>query len=110
MDLVARVAEDNVVVESDSPDRIGIFTIAQVKTVFATGAKMMDLPVGSTSNGNNSSGRGGSTSSWSSRIDQRAGSAMLLRKKGVRNNRSIFFSIPFIQIVLIRLIKFLYKI
>ncbi|CAG8434329.1 1354_t:CDS:10 [Diversispora eburnea] len=81
MDLVARVAEDNVGVESNISDLIGIFTIAQVKTVFATGAKMMDLPVGSSTNGGSNSGRGGSASSWASRIDQRAGSAMLLRKK-----------------------------
>ncbi|CAG8556307.1 650_t:CDS:10, partial [Racocetra fulgida] len=44
IDLVARVAEDNVGVEVNNPDQIGIFTQAQVKTVFATGQKMMDLP------------------------------------------------------------------
>ncbi|CAG8540546.1 10707_t:CDS:10 [Dentiscutata heterogama] len=82
IDLVARVAEDNVGVEVNSPDQIGIFTQAQVKTVFATGQKMMDLPVGSTTNGNNSSGRGGSMSGLPSRMDLRTGSAMLLRKKG----------------------------
>ncbi|CAG8548665.1 30916_t:CDS:10 [Gigaspora margarita] len=82
IDLVARVAEDNVGVEVNNPDQIGIFTQAQVKTVFATGQKMMDLPVGSTTNGNSNSGRGGSMSGLPSRIDLRTGSAMLLRKKG----------------------------
>ncbi|CAJ0924045.1 3081_t:CDS:2 [Entrophospora sp. SA101] len=74
---MARVAEDNVVVENTDPKNIGIFTQVQAKTIFGSGQKMMDLPVGSTSTGNNSLGR-----STSSRIDSRAGSAMLLRKRG----------------------------
>ncbi|CAJ0904050.1 1258_t:CDS:10 [Entrophospora sp. SA101] len=77
IDLMARVAEDNVVVENTDPKNIGIFTQVQAKTIFGSGQKMMDLPVGSTSTGNNSLGR-----STSSRIDSRAGSAMLLRKRG----------------------------
>ncbi|RGB33631.1 hypothetical protein C1646_815894 [Rhizophagus diaphanus] len=81
IDLVARVAEENVVVEDIKPGNIGIFTQYQVKTVFATGQKMMELPVGSSSNGNNNYGRGGGSFGWSARVDQRAGSAMMLRKK-----------------------------
>jgi hypothetical protein len=83
IDLVARVAEENVVVEDVRPENIGIFTQDQVKTVFATGQKMMELPVGSSSNGNNNYGRGAGSFVWSARIDQRAGSAMMLRKKVV---------------------------
>ncbi|CAG8478849.1 9710_t:CDS:10, partial [Acaulospora colombiana] len=71
IDLLARVAEDNVDVEVSNPGQIGIFTLAQVKTVFATGAKMMDLPVGSTSNGNSNSGRG-SVLGWS-KMDHKTG-------------------------------------
>jgi len=83
IDLVARVAEENVVVEDIKLGDIGIFSQSQVKTVFASGQKMMDLPVGSSSNGNNNSGRGSGSFGWSTRVDQRAGSAMMLRKKVV---------------------------
>ncbi|CAG8443048.1 10173_t:CDS:10 [Funneliformis mosseae] len=81
IDLVARVAEENVVVEDVKLRNIGIFTQSQVKTVFASGHKMMDLPVGSSNNGNNNSVRSGGSFGLSSRVDQKAGSAMMLRKK-----------------------------
>ncbi|CAI2164709.1 4841_t:CDS:10 [Funneliformis geosporum] len=81
IDLVARVAEENVVVEDVKLGNIGIFTQSQVKTVFASGQKMMDLPVGSSNNGNNNSGRSGGSFGLSTRVDQKAGSAMMLRKK-----------------------------
>ncbi|KAG9300251.1 hypothetical protein G9A89_011324 [Geosiphon pyriformis] len=79
LDLVARVAEDNVGADVHDPDMISVFTKSQVRTVFATGSKMMDLPVGSSNSGN---GRGTPIVGWASKVDTRAGSALLLRKKG----------------------------
>ncbi|CAG8507014.1 6948_t:CDS:10 [Ambispora gerdemannii] len=79
LDLVARVAEDNVMMDLNDPNMIGVFTKDQVRTVFATGSKMMDIPVGSANSG---SGRGTPIVGWASKVDMRAGSAMLLRKKG----------------------------
>ncbi|CAG8466985.1 9745_t:CDS:10 [Ambispora leptoticha] len=78
LDLVARVAEDNVMIDLNDPNMIGVFTKDQARTVFATGSKMMDIPVGSSSAGN---GRGTPIVGWASRVDMRAGSAMHLRKK-----------------------------
>ncbi|KAI8373532.1 hypothetical protein EDC96DRAFT_498664 [Choanephora cucurbitarum] len=80
--LMSRFAEHNL----DRGDQIGLFTKQQVKTVFTVGLRMMNLPVGSRSDGSTSagSGGGGSTTGYGSqglRIDTKAGSALLLRKK-----------------------------
>ncbi|KAI8387347.1 hypothetical protein BD560DRAFT_321031 [Blakeslea trispora] len=80
--LMSRIAENNL----DCGDQIGLFTKQQVKTVFTVGLGMMNLPVGSRSDGSTSagSGGGGSTTGYGSqglRIDTKAGSALLLRKK-----------------------------
>lgn len=82
VDLLARVAEDNVHIDMKDPDYIGVFTKSQIRSVFAIGAKLMDLPVGSSITGNNARDRT-SNGGWFSKLDMRAGSALLLKKKGV---------------------------
>lgn len=81
--LISRIAEHNL--DQGSLD-IGLFTKQQVKTVFTTGLRMMNLPVGSRSDGSNSVGgaAGGTTTGYGSqgmRVDTKAGSSLLLRKK-----------------------------
>ncbi|KAG2196811.1 hypothetical protein INT47_002738 [Mucor saturninus] len=81
--LVSRIAESNLDVGNSD---IGLFTKQQVKTVFTTGLRMMNLPVGSRSDGSSSVGgaAGGTTTGYGSqgiRVDTKAGSSLLLRKR-----------------------------
>ncbi|KAI8988823.1 hypothetical protein BDB01DRAFT_842338 [Pilobolus umbonatus] len=81
--LVARIAELNV---NKGHSDVGLFTKQQVKSVFTTGLRMMNLPVGSRSDGSysGSGAAGGASTGYGSaglRIDAKAGSSLLLRKK-----------------------------
>jgi proteasome activator subunit 4 len=81
--LVSRIAEHNL---DDGSSEIGLFTKQQIKTVFTTGLRMMNLPVGSRSDGSSSVGgaAGGTATGYGSqgmRVDTKAGSSLLLRKK-----------------------------
>lgn len=80
--LVSRIAEFNM----GQGDEIGLFTKQQVKAVFTTGLRMMNLPVGSRSDGSSAGLGNGTTTGYGSqglRVDSKAGSALLLRKKPV---------------------------
>ncbi|EIE84146.1 hypothetical protein RO3G_08856 [Rhizopus delemar RA 99-880] len=81
--LISRIAEFNV---SHGTCEVGLFTKQQIQTVFTVGLKMMNLPVGTRSDGSSSTGgaAGGATTGYGSagiRVDSKAGSALLLRKK-----------------------------
>ena len=70
-------------------NEIGLFTKQQVKSIFTTGLRMLNLPVGSRSDGSSSAGgaAGGTTTGYGYqglRNDQKAGTSLLLRKKPVR--------------------------
>ncbi|KAI7908029.1 uncharacterized protein BX663DRAFT_425475 [Cokeromyces recurvatus] len=80
--LVSCIAEHNL----DQGSNIGLFTKQQIKTIFTVGLRMMNLPVGSRSDGSSSSSgaAGGATTGYGSqglRIDSKAGNSLLLRKK-----------------------------
>jgi proteasome activator subunit 4 len=80
--LMSRVAEANIAKKD------GLFTSSQVKTVFTAGLRMMNLPVGSRSDGGGSGAgaSGGTTTGYGShgvRNDMKAGSALMLLKKSV---------------------------
>ncbi|KAI9483082.1 MAG: hypothetical protein EXX96DRAFT_599664 [Benjaminiella poitrasii] len=80
--LVACIAEYNL----DQGNNIGLFTEQQVKMMFTVALRMMNLPVGSRSDGSNSGNgaAGGATTGYGSqglRVDSKAGNSLLLRKK-----------------------------
>jgi proteasome activator subunit 4 len=84
--IVSHIAENHL---DQGNGEIGLFTKQQVKSVFTTGLRMMNLPVGSRSDGSNSVGgaAGGSTTGYGSqghRVDSKAGNAAELRKKPVK--------------------------
>ncbi|ORZ04733.1 hypothetical protein BCR42DRAFT_474389 [Absidia repens] len=86
MDLLARLAEENMHY-IDSP-RIGLFTKDQIKWVFTTAIRMMNLPVGSKSGGGGGGGGIGGASLTTTgygqhgfRIDMKAGNGLFLRRK-----------------------------
>lgn len=86
--LMSRIAESNL---NYGTSEVGLFTRQQIQMIFTTGLKMMNLPVGTRSDGSSSAGgaSGGTTTGYGSagiRVDARAGSALLLRKKPVSVN------------------------
>lgn len=81
--LVSLIAEFNL--DQGNSD-IGLFTKQQVKTVFTTLLRMVNLPVGSRSDGSSSVGgaAGGTTTGYGSqgvRVDTKAGSSLILRRR-----------------------------
>ncbi|KAI9254007.1 hypothetical protein BY458DRAFT_521472 [Sporodiniella umbellata] len=81
--LISRIAEFNLPYGTLD---VGLFTKQQIQSVFTVGMKMMSLPVGTRSDGTSSTGgaAGGATTGYGAsgiRIDSKAGSALLLRKK-----------------------------
>ncbi|KAI9261229.1 hypothetical protein EDC94DRAFT_122877 [Helicostylum pulchrum] len=84
--LVSLIAEFNM--DQGNLD-IGLFTKQQVKTVFTTLLRMVNLPVGSRSDGSSSvtGAAGGSTTGYGSqgiRVDTKAGSSLILRRRPER--------------------------
>jgi proteasome activator subunit 4 len=84
--IVSRIAENHL---DQGTEEIGLFTKQQIKSVFTTGLRMMNLPVGTRSDGSNSVGgaAGGTTTGYGSqghRVDSKAGNAAFLRKKPVK--------------------------
>ncbi|KAI8099232.1 uncharacterized protein BX664DRAFT_272366 [Halteromyces radiatus] len=102
MDLLARIAEHNMDYPLDNNnDKIGLFTKEQIKTVFTTSIRMMNLPVGSrlsdgggarsssdSAGSSGSSGRSSGTTTTTGyghtgfKIDMKAGNGLFLRRKG----------------------------
>lgn len=84
--IVSRIAENHL---DQGEGEIGLFSKQQIKSVFTTGLRMMNLPVGSRSDGSNSVGgaAGGATTGYGSqghRVDSKAGNAAFLRRKPVK--------------------------
>ncbi|KAG0174459.1 hypothetical protein DFQ30_004302 [Apophysomyces sp. BC1015] len=80
-DLVSRVAEHNL--DTTQPLDIGLFTKQQIREIFTVCLRMMNLPVGSRSDGGGNS-TGGATTGFSSsakKVDMKAGNALFLRRK-----------------------------
>lgn len=83
VDLLSRIAENNV--NSKFGD-IGLFSRLQVSQVFGAGLRMMDLPVGSRSDGSTvgAGAGGGTTTGFNSqglKTDVKAGNSLFLRRK-----------------------------
>ncbi|KAF7723510.1 hypothetical protein EC973_001885 [Apophysomyces ossiformis] len=79
-DLVSRIAESNL--DTTESLDIGLFTKQQIREIFTVCLRMMNLPVGSRSDGGNAAG--GTTTGYSSaskRVDMKAGNALFLRRK-----------------------------
>lgn len=81
IELLSRIAEANV------SEPFPVFSNDQIKTVFTASLRIMNLPVGSRVDGNSSSGNrtGGSSghNQYAGRVDLKAGSALILRRKPV---------------------------
>jgi proteasome activator subunit 4 len=83
VDLLSRIAENNV---NSTFGEIGLFSKLQVSQVFGAGLRMMDLPVGSRSDGSTVGvgAGGGTTTGFNSqglKTDVKAGNALFLRRK-----------------------------
>ncbi|KAI8379085.1 uncharacterized protein BYT42DRAFT_495617 [Radiomyces spectabilis] len=84
-DMLARIAEDNV--DTHTHRQVGIFTKDQVKQIFTVCLRMMNLPVGSRSDGGGSMGSGatgGSSTGYGNnglKVDIKAGNSLFLRRK-----------------------------
>lgn len=81
IELLSRIAEANV------SEPFPVFSNDQIKTVFTACLRIMNLPVGSRVDGGSSSGNrtGGSSghNQYAGRVDLKAGSALILRRKPV---------------------------
>lgn len=83
VDLLSRIAENNV---NTTTGEIGLFSKLQISQVFGAGLRMMDLPVGSRSDGSTvgAGAGGGTTTGFNSqglKTDAKAGNALFLRRK-----------------------------
>jgi proteasome activator subunit 4 len=83
VDLLSRIAENNV---NSAAGEIGLFSRLQISQVFGAGLRMMDLPVGSRSDGSTvgAGAGGGTTTGFNSqglKTDVKAGNALFLRRK-----------------------------
>ncbi|KAI8578771.1 hypothetical protein K450DRAFT_245430 [Umbelopsis ramanniana AG] len=83
VDLLSRIAENNV---NSTFGDIGLFSKLQVSQVFGAGLRMMDLPVGSRSDGSTvgAGAGGGTTTGFNSqglKTDVKAGNSLFLRRK-----------------------------
>jgi proteasome activator subunit 4 len=95
MDLLARIAEENIGYFDNDAKKIGLFTKEQVRLVFTTAIRMMNLPVGSRVNdggGAGSSGGGNRNANTTAttgyghtgfKTDMKAGNGLFLRRKSV---------------------------
>ncbi|OZJ03795.1 hypothetical protein BZG36_03001 [Bifiguratus adelaidae] len=91
MDLLAAIAEENVHIDdvSEGLQELGIFTHQQVQWIFTVAIRMMNLPVGSASDGSGTTARSsrgpsiaaGSVVANSLRTDLNVGNAMFLHSK-----------------------------
>ncbi|KAI8327989.1 hypothetical protein BC941DRAFT_364207, partial [Chlamydoabsidia padenii] len=93
MDLLARIAEENVSHIDSDTEKIGLFTEEQVRLVFTTAIRMMNLPVGSRLNDGGGTGSSSSTDRNASvtattgyghtgfKIDMKGGNGLFLRRK-----------------------------
>lgn len=95
MDLLARIAEENIGHLDNDRKKIGLFTKEQVRLVFTTAIRMMNLPVGSrvsdaggagSSGGGNRNANATATTGYGHtgfKIDMKAGNGLFLRRKSV---------------------------